>query len=69
MLGIKNASSSFPSKFSVVCWIHAFICSIFFFFLNTNYVLGLILICVGDTGTEGAIAGLQENSQLSKGDT
>lgn len=42
---------------------------IFFVCVNTNYVLGLVLICVGDTGTEGAIAGLKENSKLSKGDT
>lgn len=69
LLGIKNASSSLPF-FKVFRGLldSCFYLFKFFFFVNTNYVLGLVLICVGDTGIEGAIAGLKENSQLSKGD-
>lgn len=70
MCNVRNKKCFLFFSFKVFCGLLDSCFYLFnFFFLNTNYVWGLILICVGDTGTEGAIAGLQENSQLSKGDT
>lgn len=68
MWGIKMLPSSF-SFFKLFCGLFDSCFSVLFFFLNTNSVLGPVLICVGVTGTRGAIAGPRQNSQLSKGDT
>lgn len=69
---VKNASIVFYLNSFMVYLIPAFIC-VFFFFEgeNTDCVIRLVLICVGNTGTKGAITGLRREarSRLSKGDT
>lgn len=49
ILAVKSALGSVPFMFSSV--------QFFYYFLNTNYVLGSVWICIGVKGTKGAIPG------------
>ena len=64
MLEVKNASIVFFLNSFMVYLIHAFICEFFFWGGNTNYVICLVLICVGNTGAKGAIPGLRRIHSL-----
>lgn len=59
MSEVKNASIVFFLNSFIVYLTHAFICVFFLGGADTNCVIRLVLMCVGNTGSKGAIPGLR----------